>query len=826
MARFSGVPIQAEEPLSPPAAKPSLGYGKRADGTEKGAGYFGELKRPDGDFSTEISVGVDYGSGEKEIPTLVPTLTEEEKNYLLEGNEPTRAIIDKAVQHARMRESKGLSPFAGPDDYKPSVQPAKSRFGGIPVGQDQNKPLPGEVPELDASGQVKDFPAPAATSPSLEERTRQLGRDYLGRGEALLSLVTGATGGTAGMVGGTIGGLLASIASGEFGTDAAADNIEQSATDAASGLTYTPRTAEGRETVQGIGETLAPLAALGPMTGELAAIGQGVKNAAPLVRGAIPERAPAASARPRVEPTVGDIGVAPVAAPQTVEGIAKSITDTTQASGKKQIPTMERLAAEVRPDETILQAAERLGIREQLIPSQYSRSQAYREIEQGLASIPGSQLNAQQKAAAASLAQKADDLIKEFGGDTDKAAVSAEFKSRGLDTIEGLAKKSDELYGKVSEAIPPTTKVNANNTVSALQQKAQELGGSNYLSAIERRVLNAATTDPTYARLDLIRKQVGEGMRGRGPFKDSEGGSLKRLYGALSDDQQSAADALGAGEMFSAAKQLVASRKAIEDDLAAVLGKDLSGALTSKTGNAIKRLGSGDYKDFDRIMQAIPEDQRQRVVMTSLNDALTSGSRMEKQLSAPGFVDWFEGLQRNRQAKNRLYTYMPKGSRGTLENIYRVARGMREANKERITTGRIQGLMENFANEGGMLSKLYGIGKQVAVAEGAGSAIGVPGAGTAGVIARVMSKEKTPVMKAADNLLSSQQFRSAITAYSQAAESPKKAAAIEKTLTASKPYRNWFNTLDKATQAAIKSNGALNWLSQQENNKEEASPSK
>jgi len=684
-----------------------------------------------------------------------------------------------------------------------------SKFGGAPVtaapaGRSE------DVPMIGADGQ------PVVTQQPAEPRG--IGESLLGAGEAALSVASGMTGGTVGMVGGTIKGLIDELRSGQLGSQDAADRIERMATEASGALTYAPRTEAGGEQVRAVGEALAPLAALGPMTGEIAAITQGAKNIAPMVRAAFPSKAAPA---PRVEPTLGTMGAAPV---QSAEGVAKAITESATTSGKKQIPTMERLAAEVMPDETILQAAERLGIRDKLIPSQYSRSQAYREIEQGLASIPGSQLNAQQKQAATMLAQKADDLIQKYGGDIDKAALSADFKNQGLATIEGLAKQSDDLYGQVSKAIPPTSKVDASGTVGALKQKAEELGGLEYLSAIERRVLNAASTEPTYARLDLIRKQVGEGMRGRGPFKDSEGASLKRLYGALSDDQQSAANALGAGEMFSAAKQLVASRKAVEDNLAAVLGKDLSGALTAKTGNAIKALGAGNYKEFDKLMQAIPKDMRQRVVMTSLNDALTAGSRMEKQLSAPGFVDWFEGLQRNKQAKSRLYANMPKGSRGELENIYRVARGMREASKERITTGRINAMMENFANEGGMLSKLYGVGKQVAVAEGAGSAVGLPGAGTVGVVARIMSKEKTPIMKAADDLLSSQQFQSAVNAFAKADGKQAQVKAIEANLARSKPYKAWINKADDATRAAIQSNGALTWLSQQEDNKGEPEP--
>lgn len=698
-----------------------------------------------------------------------------------------------------------------------------------------------DIPVLDANGRLVDM-RPDTPERSALDVARQVGENYVGANEAALALATGLTGGAVGMIGGTIKGVLDELVAGKFGTQEAADRIERAASEGGAALTYAPRTESGQRQTQAVGEALAPLAAFGPMIGESAALAQGARNVPVMARAALPSRVattaargepelgPAAAAAGRVEPVVGEMGAAPAsaAAPtvqQTVEGLAKTITESTQASKRKQIPTLERLAAEVQPDETILQAAERLGIREQLIPSQYSRSQAYREIEQGLASIPGSQLNAQQKQAASMLAQKADDFIQQYGGDIDKAALSSDFKSQGLSMIENLGKQSDDLYGKVAKAIPPRSQVSANNTIDALQSKAADLGGSQYLSAIERRALNAVTTDPTYARLDLIRKQVGEGMRGRGPFKDAEGGSLKRLYGALSDDQQAAAEALGAGEMFSAAKQLVASRKAIEDDLAAVLGKDLSGAVTAKTGNAIKSLGSGNYRDFDKIMKAIPEDQRQRVVMTSLNDAFTAGSRMEKQLSAPGFVDWHEGLKRNAAARDRLYRYMPEEARSTLDDIAKVAKGMRDANKERITTGRIQALMDNFATEGGMLAKLYGIGKKVVAAEGASSAIGVPGAGTAGVVVQLMGKEKTPIMKAADNLLASPHFKSALNEFAKSGGSAERAKKIEASLSKTQPYKEWFKTLNKTQQSAIRSNGALMWLSQPVGDVSDSEPS-
>ena len=87
-------------------------YGLRNDGTKKGRGFLGELKRPDGDVSTEISVGVNIGGREMEIPTLVPTLSQDEVQYLLSGQRPTEAIVRKAVDHAKQRMSSGLPVFS------------------------------------------------------------------------------------------------------------------------------------------------------------------------------------------------------------------------------------------------------------------------------------------------------------------------------------------------------------------------------------------------------------------------------------------------------------------------------------------------------------------------------------------------------------------------------------------------------------------------------------------------------------------------------------------------------------------------------------------
>lgn len=106
-------------------------YGKRQDGTDKGSGFFGELPRPDGNISTELSIGVDFGKGETEIPLLVPTLSRPEIDYLLSGGKPTQAIVDKASANAVDRMANGASPFAqeGEQGPLPADQNAEQQQG-------------------------------------------------------------------------------------------------------------------------------------------------------------------------------------------------------------------------------------------------------------------------------------------------------------------------------------------------------------------------------------------------------------------------------------------------------------------------------------------------------------------------------------------------------------------------------------------------------------------------------------------------------------------------------------------------------------------------
>jgi len=131
---------------------------------KKGPGFLGTLERPDGDVSTELSIGVKIGGKETEIPSLVPTLTREEADTLLTITDPKDippGIVKKARSHAEQRIQMGLSPFYDPDE-EPELSTWDYVKGRWRVGTTQvqiaqlrkQKLLGDDSPELEARTQA------------------------------------------------------------------------------------------------------------------------------------------------------------------------------------------------------------------------------------------------------------------------------------------------------------------------------------------------------------------------------------------------------------------------------------------------------------------------------------------------------------------------------------------------------------------------------------------------------------------------------------------------------------------------------------------------
>jgi len=90
----------------------------RPDGTMKDVGYYGKLKSPMGQTVTEYSIPATILGKRMDVPSLIPGLTEEEKQHILEDADKLKpwdktweGIEKKAAQHATQRAMMGMSPF-------------------------------------------------------------------------------------------------------------------------------------------------------------------------------------------------------------------------------------------------------------------------------------------------------------------------------------------------------------------------------------------------------------------------------------------------------------------------------------------------------------------------------------------------------------------------------------------------------------------------------------------------------------------------------------------------------------------------------------------
>tara|TARA_R110000868_G_scaffold407111_1_gene688209 strand:+ start:4176 stop:4514 length:339 start_codon:yes stop_codon:yes gene_type:complete len=93
-------------------------YGPRHNPNDgdKYTGWKGIYTNKKGQKVTEHSMGFGIDGKETDIPMIVPSTTKKEVNIILNGGEPTPAMIQKAVQHAQIRIKQGKSPFKNKND--------------------------------------------------------------------------------------------------------------------------------------------------------------------------------------------------------------------------------------------------------------------------------------------------------------------------------------------------------------------------------------------------------------------------------------------------------------------------------------------------------------------------------------------------------------------------------------------------------------------------------------------------------------------------------------------------------------------------------------
>lgn len=297
----------------------------------------------------------------------------------------------------------------------------------------------------------------------------------IGAGEAALATATGATGGTVGMIGGTLKGLAEQILSGQFGTQQAADLIEQQAMRGAESLTYAPRTESGQGITQAIGEAGAALVPAAGLVGELGMISQAAKAGAPAAR---------AAAQPVID-TAGAAG-------RRVADVARRGANV--AAGGGRAPDAAPSAGAAGIDAAALRQArsQELPVPIQLTEGQRTRDFDQQQFERETAKLAdeGAPIRERFNEQNRQILQNVDRFIDESGGEAPDLRSVGESVSAALRSRSARAKsRIRSLYKEAENAGEMEAPVTLDAVIQHINDSGPEAANASILEVAKRKAI-------------------------------------------------------------------------------------------------------------------------------------------------------------------------------------------------------------------------------------------------------------------------------------------------------------------------------------------------
>lgn len=435
---------------------------------------------------------------------------------------------------------------------------------------------------------------------------------------------------------------------------------------------------------------------------------------------------------------------------------------------------------------------------------------AAQEMGGALAAVHGSKASEALDAYTKALTDHAKKITDETVGSLDSGAVSESLKMSMQDTIKKLADDSDVIYAKINQLVPQNTIVNSKPILNELQKLgANRQAGIEGLSAVERNVFSKLKGKPTYADVDALRKDIGNSIgKFKGNWVNEDQGTLNRLYGQLTKMQEGAANQVGAGAgtLWSNVKKLDVARHQTQKNADFLFGENLAGGVSKKMEAAINMLAKREPKAFAKVIKSVPDDYKGKVLMSAMDNVMRKSYASGDVVDANGFAKFWSELGRSPTNKAMLTKHLPEGAAERLDNMAIMAQGLANINKNKVKTGIIPDAFKDFNQTKGLIGKLYGFSQKASLAP----------SGTmraAGVVADLAAKARTDAVEAADNLLASPEFRTAVLSTNKG---PKIAQIAEARLKKTDAYKGYIDELSRTNSKkavnAISSQGLIGYL--------------
>ena len=504
------------------------------------------------------------------------------------------------------------------------------------------------------------------------------------------------------------------------------------------------------------------------------------------------------AAEPIAAPAAGMIQLSPLELGTLLQQASKG--------GRGSQAAIEALAKEAKTNPEAAAAAARLGI--DLPPDVLSDNPLLKNAAAMTRDLKASDAAGQFETVVINASNAADEAMAAIDGSPDLAAVSERVLSSLTATQTALKKGASDLYTSVDAQVPKSALATPNNTTRLLSDLTDELGGLDNLSSNERLLFDKLTnpdTPLTYAALVRLKQDIGRGLeRGQGPYGDVNQGALKRLYGALAEDQLLTVEQIGGPELRSQlrlANQTTAKQKAFEKRIVSAFGKDLEGSIASKLRQSITAGTRGDIAGLNRILKTIPKELQREAIATAINSLSLPGGATDLPFGFAEFAKTIKGLKKNKPVYNKVISVLGPESNQFLNDLLIVSQRITEARGRVSQTGKAnQALIAEGLTAENIFKRVMDTSLGRRVVRGAAAGGGVVSGGPAGGMAAdaitdvLMSAGKTDRVSAAGNLLNSAAFKSLVDA-DFAANQVALQTALDK-LEKSPAYKRWLKSVE------------------------------
>jgi len=317
--------------------------------------------------------------------------------------------------------------------------------------------------------------------------------------------------------------------------------------------------------------------------------------------------------------------------------------------------------------------------------------------------------------------QRADEISQQFdaafiSGRPATGATSQKILDNLTNTRDTLKANSKVIYDRIDGVeggadglVPKSTVINLNNLEQTLQKVITEVGDKG-LDKKEKELLELATQPGvTYGRLLREKSLIGKAQAGlESPYGSMAEADLKRLYGALAQDQLDNVGAIAGEEVrreLRGANLMTAKRKALEKRIIGAFGKEVDGSVAQKMQTAITTAAKGDAASFNKLMKVVPEELRKETVATALA-SVTAGKAagragIEETVFSPSeFTKVYRGLRANPPVYTQMVKIMgPEWDRASRD-LYEISKRIADAQARIPTTGKANQILGDMAING------------------------------------------------------------------------------------------------------------------------------